>query len=453
VVNELIAAQIFLAKQAKNAVKAFWQNEQNEQAYLNRHVYVGDLQQYAQIIDAETFPKLALDIKTALQNNPDQRHWSQWSEPRRDEDYRPDQFEGLIAMAWAKMEQLERAILAAEGMERVRLTYEMKNVRQAIVDQGYITIAPEEFIEYDDGETLGYSELRYLLSIMEDDVMESPYATDEENHQFRLANAEHIAPEPLDSDRYLEDRGYEPSTFTPAVELDFADISKFLIDKDTRVATVIQTVLNRRPRLHHLFTGSYLSQAERYFAIKQIVSQACDTARAKGRFVYFEETFETFIEQAGLSEFAELYDEELSDRDPGGWYGITTDQDIMDMADHVIEQIIEAPAISLLITEVQRLWQQNRRQFPAPEKVISWRRDGKVHFRLKNEADYQTLGKLYHMAGLNIDGRLLHGHTPFYQRHVIQRIAAGASIGEAYKLTKADYLAYRHGAVAHPATP
>ncbi len=445
--NELNAAIIFFAGQARKALKAFWQNEQNEQAHLNRHVYVAQLQSYAHSIDAEKFPQLVLEIKAALQHNPDQRHWSEWDKPRREDDYRPDQHEGLLALAWAKMEQLEQAILQATGMERQQLIYQLKNVRQAIFEQGYITLMPEDYVEYPDGEKLGYDELRYLLSIMEDEVMESPYKTDEENRMFRQANAERFAPEPMDSDLFEEDRGYEPPTFTPALELDFNDITKFLLDQDSSVKVLTQNILADDIRLDGLFTGSYLTNAERYFALKRIVSDVCQIAHNQGKKVYFEPTLDELAEQAGLNEFIELYDEELSNRDPGDWYGQTSDNDIVEMADHVIDQIVEAPVVSIPVPEIQRLWAANKHQFPAQEKVISWRANGKAHFRLKDEADYQTLGKLYRLVGLNLDGRLLHGHTPFYQRGVIERIAAGASISEAYRLTRQDYLAYRHRCV------
>lgn len=438
----LIAQQLLEANIAKRALRGFLDNERNEQAHVNRHIYVKQLQQAR--VDPCKFPKLALDIKCALQHNPDQRHWSEWDQPRREDDHRPDQHEGLLSIAWAKMESLERAILAAEGMERMKLIYEMKNIRAAIMDQGYITLQPEGYIEYPDGETLGYNELRYLIDILEGEPIEEPYQTPEENHLFRLANAERIYPD--FEEQPLDDRGYQPPTFTPSLELSWDNIEKFMIDRDSRVQVVIEDILARDIHLHQLFTGSYLSQAERYFTLKRIVS------RAKERFMYlkYHETLERLVELAGLEEFVELYDDELSNRDPGDWYDETNDQDILDMADHVIDQITQAAQISILATDLQKMWQDNRRQFPAPEKVVSWRTNGKVLFRTKDEADYKTLGQLYKLAGLTIDGRLLHGHTAFYQRGVIEKISAGASISDAYRLTREEYLTYRH---AHPVAP
>jgi hypothetical protein len=443
--NKAKAAQILLGKHAQNAIKDFWANEEGEAPHLTRHTHVKQLRFYKERLDRQTFPRLFTELTAALQAAyaVDQRHWSDWDQPWREPDPEPvEGMDNLIRMAQEKLEAAERQILSATGLTRVKLVHEMRNMRGAIADMGYITLMPEEYIEYPDGERLGYNEMRYLLSILEDEEVEAPYETDEENRVFREAN------QPVGfeyEEVFEEDRGYEPPTFTLPLELDFEDVRKFLLDKDTQIQIVVQVALETGiPALGSLLTNSYLGQAERVFALRDIASQICEAARKAGKKITFEETFDELTYQANLDEFIELHEEELFDRDPGDHGGETTEADVLQIEAHLMKELLEAPAISLPIPDVQRLWNENKRQFPAQEKVVSWRANGRVHFRTKDQADYQTLQKLYTLAGLQIDGRLIHSHTPFYQRGVIERIANGASIKDAYALTRTDYLAYRH---------
>ncbi len=63
---------------------------------------------------------------------------------------------------------------------------------------------------------------------------------------------------------------------------------------------------------------------------------------------------------------------------------------------------------------------------------------------MANPADYQTLGKLYKLAGIDLEGRYLHGHTPVYQAAVIERLLEGMSIPTAYAGARAAYKEFRH---------
>ncbi len=91
--------------------------------------------------------------------------------------------------------------MGTTGFDRIRKVNEMKHIRFAIMDAGYITLMPGDYVPFADGDHLDYNQARYLLAILENEDEDQPYATDEENRQYRIANAERFAPQYQDIPR------------------------------------------------------------------------------------------------------------------------------------------------------------------------------------------------------------------------------------------------------------
>ncbi len=378
-------------------------------------------------------------------------------------------------------------------------------------DAGYEVVEAGGYIRYEDGEVLGYDQLRWLLDILE--AKEGPhdgpvterivkhgrivatktYTAEEANSAWGAANTL-VGDEPTDPAHY-EDRGYEPPTFTPALEENPDNVEAFIRENHTRIDAIVQAMFNnmvtaqttysrqrlqyrtniqrahtRRERrlaqaqeprepdvwidddLPRLLSVSYLSEAERYMLIRRVAAmirrlvpdwaekalkhgpenQRVDALRQFGLVLRYWDIVNEATEVCDLTEFVELFFDELHDRDATEHRLATSDTEIAATAERTIEEVVNAPVARRLLTGTE---------FPSQEKLALTQTGPWQYARLKDPADWQTLQQIYQHVGIDIDPKLIHTHTPYFQRCVIEGINEGMGVSQAYGQAWARYRA------------
>jgi hypothetical protein len=310
-------------------------------------------------------------------------------------------------------------------------------------------------------------------------IAERTYSPDEANRLY----LDLPAPDGPDEEEFEEDRGYEPPTFTPAIDLNTADAQAFIRQNDSEIEHLAQTMFDQSvadqmaysqirdigtppeldvpDELPVLLTGSYLTEGERYRVLQHLASrirglipehvlarlakldrnnreELYAILNQYGLALRYWDNVNIMTEACGLTEYVDLWFDELHEGDTRGHKQITTDLEIEQVAEKVLREYVEAPIIKLAVQDLEAKWKQNPKQFPAQEKVRTERRNGFVYFWLADPVDYRTLDVLYKLADLDIPGPQLHAHLPFVQRRVIDLIMSGSDISGAYKLAREE---------------
>ncbi|WP_119071565.1 hypothetical protein [Aggregatilinea lenta] len=163
----------------------------------------------------------------------------------------------------------------------------------------------------------------------------------------------------------------------------------------------------------------------------------------------YDGNVERLVELFGIEAFFDEWEDELLAATSGDHHFVTSERDIEEMAERVLEEYMHAPVARIPEAQLQQMWSdpQTRSQFPSPEKVRTEKRVGSVSFWLYDDTDYITLARLLKLQGLDLGGAV-HSLTPFKNRAVMDHVLNGENIVPAYKAAHAEYMAER--ALRHP---
>lgn len=436
--NRSRALEILAYKRRKEQARALVQELDktfsDPEGHLKRPALIVQLRRYL-TLDGST----GVLVQSALQRAyaHDQRHWSEWDKDPRDIDryvgYTPD-------------------------------------------DDYYIEILPGGYYRFDDGEIMGFRQLREILTILEakethvrgdiefrapaGQTYELPWSSRTSrtielsgyNPNLHAAYNTRVGWEPEDA-QPDDDRGSEPEGFKPDYEVDWDEVAGWLF----RLGKDLKYVREALIRWLHELSPNFFDRQRKW--LKKLLGTHVGTHVPDVPFSLILPPMPDHTRHYVIRAFVKrtLKDADIQDDDILEWlteklaqrWGFAQDFELPEydgvdrhalseaqrVDDDYLEQAINAPIIRIKSAQLADL----QEKLPHPKRVIVTRKGNVLEYRLRFDADWETLLQLLALAGEDIDPRTSHTRTPAFQCLVIRAITNGADIKSAYAAAWEEY--------------